>query len=553
MPATDVARTRRDSATLPARLLLPLLVVLLAFSPLAPQAAAQNTSAAYQQTVLSIQQQIGANRLDDARAAVAAAASKYPNDGGLENLLGVIEIEQGHAEEAQKDFRAAIGHDPHLAGAYMNLSRIDMQTAASDEAARAEALAMSEMAIRLNPANDPANDEANYQIATILSWQKSYRRSLVSLDKLSAQARKQVGAEALRCTDEAALAQREAATQAAAALASNPDLTEQDADTCLPALRLARRADLIESLFAAANAHQPLSAAGLRTLGLAQEAEGKLADSRATLERAFAADSTSEIVLVDLARVAREAKDLQGALGYLAHARDLKPSDASLPYEFGAICLEMGLYGESRKALEDAVKLAPDDPQYNLGLGTVISYSDDPSQALPYLTKYHTLRPSDPAGFLALGAAYFRAKDYDNAVTWLKQAAGDAKSAPDAYFYLGRIAREEGRPEEAVDDLKQSLAARADQPDVLAELGQICIAQKNYAQASSYLDRAVHLDRDNYAANFGLLELYARTGDPRRSDQAKRFDEVKDKREQWDRNTMRILEIRRDAGADATQ
>ena len=492
--------------------------------------------------MLAIQQQIGANNLDEAQQLIENASRQYPNDGGLENLLGVVEIERGHTSEARKDFSAAIRHDPRLASAYMNLSRMDMPTAATDAAARAEALALSEKAAQ----REPTNDDANYQIATILSWEKSYPRSLIYLKKLSADARKQVGAADIFCVVEVAMGGREAASQAADALASNPDLTEQDADACLPALRAARRADLIDAIFAAAGARHPLSAGGLRTLGLAEEAEGKLTEARSTLESAYAAESAAEIVLEDLARVAQEVKDYQGALGYLAHARDLKPDDASLPYEFGAICLRIGLYGESRKALEEAVKLEPENPEYNLGLGTVVSFSEDPSQALPYLNKFHALRPHDVAGILALGAAYFRAKDYDTAVTWLKQAVADPKSARDAYFYLGRIAREEGHSDEAMDDLKQSLTARPDQADVLAEMGQIYVTERNYAQAAVYLNRAVELDKDNYAANFGLLELYARTGDPRRAQQSNRFDEIRNKREQWDRDMMRVLEIRKD-------
>jgi tetratricopeptide (TPR) repeat protein len=525
-----------------------LLSLYISFLLYAAPAFAQNTSAAYRATVLAIQKQIEANHLDEARALAITASKRYPGDGGLDNLVGVIHIEQGDEAGARKAFSAAIRHSPNLASAYMNLSRIDMRTAATDQAARIEALQLSEKAAHLQP----ANDETNYQIAVILSWEKSYERSLTYLEKLSPEARKQVGAEALLCADEAALGRREAG-RAAAALASNPDLTEQDADACLPALRTARRADLIDTIFAAANGRQPLSAAGLRTFGLAEEAEGKLVESRATLERAYAADSTREIVLEDLARVARAAKDDRGALGYLAHARDLKPNNASLAYEFGAICLEMGLYAESRKALEEAVKLAPDSPEYNLGLGTVVSFSEDPSQALPYLTKYRALRPHDPAGALALGATYFRAKEYDTAATWLRQAVTDAKSAPDAYFYLGRIAREEGHTDEAIHDLKQSLALRPNQPNALAEIGQICVTTRNYDQAATYLDRAIELDRDNYAANFGLLEMYARTNDPRRAQQSTRFDEIKAKKEQWDRDLMRVLEIRRDSDSNNPQ
>lgn len=519
-----------------------LLTVLLAFASVA---VAQD-AAAYQQTILAIQQQIEAGNLDQARTMIAAAARTYTHDGGLENLLGVVEIQQGHTAEASKAFSAAILHNPRLVGAYLNLSRIRMQTAATDQSARAEALRLSLKVLQL----DPANDEANYQAATVLFWNKNYRLSLEHLKKLSAQSGAQAGAQALLCADHAALGQREATSEAAAALAANPDLTEQDADTCLPALRAARRADLIEPLFAAVAGHQLLSPAGLRILGLAQEAEGKLQPARATLENAFAADSKSVVILEDLTRVAKAANDNEGALGYLAHARDLQPNDPTLPYEFGVICVRMGLFAEARKAIAEALRLAPDNPEYNLGMGMVVSFSEDPSQALPYLKHFHELRPQDPEGLLALGSANFRAKDYDTALGWLRQAIANRKTAPDAHFYLGRIARQDGRLDEATAELKQSLSLRPDQPDALAELGQISVQARDFSQAAAYFNQALHIDPDNYAANFGLLQLYARTGDPRRDQQSQRFDQIKNKKEERDRQMMRVIEIRPDGDPD---
>lgn len=501
---------------------------------------AQQTDPAYVQEVLAIQHQIEAHDLAGARASINAALHKYPANGGLENLLGIVDIQDENPKAARQDFSAAIRHDPRLAGAMLNLARIDMESAISDAAARGEALSLDEKALQL----EPHNDEANYQIATILAWQKSYSRSIEHLQKLGPQAKSQVGAEALLCSDAASLGDRSLTDSAAAALAANPDITEQDVTACLPPLRAAHRADLIDKLFTAVSQRQPLSAAGQRILGLAQEAEGKLPEARATLEKAFTADDQSVAILVDLARVAQTAGDNQGALGYLAHARQLNPNDAGLPYEFGAICLRMGFYGEARKALAEAVQLDPQNPTYNFGLGTVISYSEDPSQALPYLQKYHSLRPRDPDGLLALGETSFRAKDYEFALPWLKQAAASARTAAEAHFYIGRIARQEGNLDQAAAELRLSLSLHPDQPNVLAEIGQICVANQNYPQAATYLERALHLDPDNYAANFGLLQLYARTGDPRRDGQSKRFDQIRQKQEDQQRQMMRVIEIR---------
>jgi tetratricopeptide (TPR) repeat protein len=506
---------------------------------LAAPAFAQNQAAAYRQSVIAIQQKIEANDLDGARALLTAASQQFRADGGLENLLGVVEIQQGHADRAKQAFSAAIRHNPKLVGAYLNLSRIYLQTAVTDPVARAEALHLSEKAALLAP----DNDEAHYQAATLLTWEEKYQRSLDHLAKLRAEARVQVGVEALFCADEAGLQHNDAASRHAASLAANPGLTEQDAMTCLPALRAVHRADLIETLFAAAASRHPLSAAGVRILGLAQEAEGKLEPARATLEQAFAEDSAATIVLVDLTRVAKAAKDYQGALGYLAHARELAPADASLPYEFGVICLKMGLLGEARKAMEQAIKLAPENPEYNLGMGTVLSFSHDPSEALPFLDKYHALRPSDSAGTLTLGATYFRMKDYEAAGKWFRLAAASDTTSAEAHYYLGRIARQEGQLDGAAAELTQSAALRPGQPEVLAELGQVYMQLKKYAEAEKLLDRALALDADSYPGNFGLLQLYARTGDARREEQSRRFDAIKGKSEEQYREMMRVIEI----------
>ncbi len=436
---THPAWSRRHTrARCPATVLFVLLLS-------AVSAGSQTAAEAYRQTILSIQQQIEAGNFDSARAMIAAAAGKYPSDGGLDNLLGVVEIQQGHVDKARQAFSTAIKHSPRLAGASMNLSRIDMQSASDDLSRRAEARRLSEKVLQL----DPSNDEAKYQLATIYAWDHGYRRSLDYLESLGQPAREQVGSEALRCSDEAALGNSDGASKAATALAANPDLTEEDAMICLPALRTARRADLIETIFASAARRQALSATGLRILGLAMEAEGKPQQARAALESAFAADSKSVAVLVDLTRVAEAENDHKGALGYLAHARELSPDDASLAYEFGVICLKMDLYGEGRKAIAEAVKMAPGDPTYNYEMGTIASMGNDPSEALPYLNKFHSLRPRDKAGILALGIACFRAKDYDSALKWLKQAVPGAATAADAHFFLGRIARQEGHLDEA--------------------------------------------------------------------------------------------------------
>ena len=513
--------------------------LLLLSSVLTKPSFAQST---YEQKVLEIQQHIQQNDLEGARALIVSASKDFPSNGGLENLEGVIEIQQGHTAKASAQFKLAIEHSRHLASAYLNLGRIYMQTAETDPITRRLATDVYQKLLLF----EPQNPEGNYQLASILTWDQHYRESLSHLAKLPAQDRQQIGALSLLCTDYAALGDKAQTDSTAAELAANPDLTEQDAAEVLPALRTARRADLIEALYTASNQHHALSPGSLRTLGLAQEANGKLTESRATLESAFTQQPNSTTILVDLTRIAKAQQDYQGALGYLAHARELAPKDASLPYEFGAICLRLHLIGEARKALEEAVKLAPDNFEYNLGIGIVSSFAQDPTGALPYLYKAHTLRPTDPDPILALGTTCFRAKNFDDAIQWLTQAASNKTTAAEAHFYLGRVARQQNRLDDAEKELNIANTLRPDNPDTLAELGQLCITRKQYPQAQQYLDHAIALEKDNYIANFALLQLYARTSDPRRDEQSKRFDQVKEKNDEQYKETMRIINVRPD-------
>lgn len=517
-----------------------LLSVFLGCVLIAPLLEAQSSETSYRDTVVRIQQQIEQGHLSDARTQIHAALQRFPANGGLENLLGIVEAEQGQTELARKAFSAAVEHDPKLVGAYLNLGRIEMRTAGSDAGTRVKALSLYREALRLAP----TNADANFQIATLLMWEGKHADSLKHLAVADATMHGEIRAQALRCADEAGLGNTSATNRAAAAMVANPDLSERDAVFVLPALRAARRADLIDSIFTAADARTPLSASGLRVLGLAKEAEGKPVEATAVLERAYALDDTKVAPLVDLTRIALANKQYKQALGYLAHARVLEPSNAAFAYQYGQICLDLNLLGEARRAMSEAVKLAPDSPEYTFAMGTVSSIAQNPSAGLPYLKKYHEMRPSDPKGVLALGTAYFRDDDYVNAAIWLKQATQTKSTAAQAHYYLGRILRLQGQYDQALAQLEQAEALQPDQASVHAELGQTYVQMREYPQAQKQLERAIALDRDNYVANFALMQLYAQTRDSRLTAQQERFGEIKKKNQEQYRDEMRVIEAR---------
>jgi len=497
-------------------------------------------SSARDQKILQVQQLIEDHNLAEARRLISTAVKQFPRDAGFDNLLGVIAAQERKYKEAESSFDRAVKLEPKFTGAYLNLGRLYQENSGADRQAGQKALQVYAHVLTY----DPENAEANYQSALLLLQQNAYRNSLRYLDRLPAEIQARSQALAIACADYSALGDRTRSDEAAARLSFAADFSEFDMRQMLVPLRAGKRDDLMVSLLQNLNARQSLSVEMRRTLGLAYERTHQLAEARAALEEAVTKESLSVALLLDLARVAYEQHDFQGSLGYLAHAQDLEPKNASLYYYFGFVCVDLNLIAEARNAFEKAVKLDPKNPSYNYAMGAASTFRHDPAEAVPYFQKYLKLRPQDPRGKLALGAALFRAKDYEAAEPWLREAVKIPSKATTAHYYLGCIALQEGRLDEAHSELQETLKGDAKYADAWAELGQYHLMQKDYGEAGKDIRQALEIDPDHYAANFYLLNLYTRTRDPQREAQARRFEELKKLLDEKTREFLRIVEVR---------
>ena len=81
------------------------------------------------------------------------------------------------------------------------------------------------------------------------------------------------------------------------------------------------------------------SAATFRHLAAIHEKQGRIHEARAALESSPEMLNPSAGFLSRVAQLAYEAKDLEGALGYLARARTLEPENSSIHFFFGIICI----------------------------------------------------------------------------------------------------------------------------------------------------------------------------------------------------------------------
>jgi len=475
-----------------------------------------------------------------ARAELMQALRAHPAHPVALNFLGVVEAQEGRYPQAEARFREAIRRAPRLTDAYLNLGRLYQENSAADADAPRKALDTYEALLRY----EPGHPDALYQSAVLLQAKGEFARSLERLSRLPEAERQRAQVVAMRCAAETGIGRRAEADRAAEALVVCPDLAELDVLQVLPVLSAHQRDDLALRLLEGLRSRGLASAGGLQRLGAAYEAAGRLDAARETLEAAATSRPEAVPILLDLARVAQKAGDRPGALGYLAHARDLDPKDARIHFLFGMVCVELDLGVEAYNSLKHAAVLAPDDPAVNYAMGAVSLHRRDPAEAVPYFRKYSALKPDDPRGALAVGVAWFKAADFASARPFLARAAESVTTAAAANYFLARIAREENELDQALTLVEKAVAAEPAYADAWAERGLLRFRKRELEQAEKDLQRCLELDPDNYLGNLHLLALYQRTRDARREAQSEKVQALQARQEQKAEEFRRVIEVR---------
>ena len=389
---------------------------------------------------------------------------------------------------------------------------------------------------------DPQQPEALFQTAVLHVLDGRSDAARQAIDRLPEAARGRPPVLAVRAVALAGSGDADGARSTVAALAAHPQLAREDIDAVLPALARLPAPGTEQAFLELLDRRGWAAPATLRRLAAIESAAGRHVEARAWLEKAAARGVPDGALLIELARAAFKAGDAKGALGYLAHARDLEPTNVAVHFLFGIVCVELNLGAEAYESLARAVALAPDDPDINYAMGAVSLHRHDSSEALPYFEAYVRLRPGDPRGRFALGAAKYHSQRLEEAVTDLAAAANDQQTAAGAHYYLARIARQRQDLETARREIDAALGVNASFADGWAERGLIETRRGDYASAEAALQKALTLDPDNYEATLHLAALYGRTRDPRKAAQEARLQTLVARREIRAQEFLRLVQ-----------
>jgi len=492
------------------------------------------------ESVHRIQELIQQGDLAHAQQLLSEELRKSPGDANLHNLDGVIKAQGHDFAGSEASFQKAIELAPSFEDAYLNLGHLYQEWMPQQPAARDKAIEVYAQILRF----DPGNAEANYQSALLLMQKGLYTQSLRCLSSLPANGQNRSQALSVQCADEAGLGSAAKAEAVADRMLESPDLAEADVVSLLPALARHKNTPLAVKLLEGLNSRNLATANSLTSLGLLYRQQGRLEDARRALNQAAQFPPISVALLLDLAEVADEQKDYTGALGYLAHARELEPQNASIHFFWGMVSVQMNLAEEAYQSLKKAVSLDPNNAYYNYAMGAVALQREEASEAIPYFQKYCQLKPHDPRGRLGLGSAYFASHDDEQAEKVIVTVEDNPETAAGAHYYLGKIANHKGNYAEAIAQLEMAMKRYPNYADAYAERGLVHLKQKDYADARSDLQKALKINPDNYTANMNLLILYQRTKDPKADEQAKRFEHVRQERAQRVKDFLRTIEVR---------
>ena len=223
--------------------------------------------------------------------------------------------------------------------------------------------------------------------------------------------------------------------------------------------------------------------------------------------------------LFGLAQISRLNGEMREASIYLNRVGTLS-ADSKSPeflYKFGLEAMRVGMFDESKAALQRAVELKPKEPSYLLALGIAWLRKSDFFEAEKLFRQVLELQPNNGEGELHLGYVLLNQKKYAEARTWLEKSERSGIAIPEVPYYLGLVAQEENDDARAIVLFEKAVRQLPSYAHAHIALGSSYMRLKNYVRARQELEMAVKLAPDEPTAHYNLALLYARIKEPERA------------------------------------
>ena len=184
----------------------------------------------------------------------------------------------------------------------------------------------------------------------------------------------------------------------------------------------------------------------------------------------------------------------------------------------GRTLLKLNRNQEARKELEAAVAL---DPTFPNGYDLAVACLDlgDEKCAIQIFNEMEKSFGDTPEIHMAFGRAYGDSDFQPRAVTEFRRAIEENPRLPGAHYLLAAVllatGGDESHLEAAEAELKKELAISPHDSMTYTALGKIAITRNNYAEAETYLKKAILLGPQNPDAYLYIGQIYFEHEPPR--------------------------------------
>lgn len=399
-------------------------------------------------------------RFDDAQVAMARALQRRESDPNLHFQLGLISVRRTSWEQAINSFLRVIALSPDFPGVHGLLAHAYGQAGHS-----VEALAEYREVIR----RDPKDWAAYFEMGRLLVETGDRESGLASY----------VRSYELQATPAAAL--------------NIGELLEVNGDhkRALPYLRVAvqgmpqeraAHASLANALASLGRfdeatpslqrlvALQPEDPHALAQLGNNFMSGGHLDEAITALTEAARLKPT-DAGIQELFRVAKARKVLASYLPTYERAVAANPKDPDAHIQLARKLSALRRFAEAEVEYLEAIRLDPDNGEYENSLAVSYSESAQPAKAIPYYQRAAVHHPHHVI-YYSLGGAYEQLGKIDEAIAAYRKAVEMSPKFSFALYRLGVIYSDLSRWPESIEILQQAL--QADPTDVFAlnELGK---------------------------------------------------------------------------------
>src|SRR5712692_3220558 len=192
--------------------------------------------------------------------------------------------------------------------------------------------------------------------------------------------------------------------------------------------------------------------------------DGQSTKARAALEKLLQLDSRSTNALSQLGRLEMQSGNYTKSADYLRRAREMRPDDAVVVFDY-ARALELGgdLPG-ARNALQASLKVNPDQLAARLLLGQIHLKSKDAKAAEEEFEAALLLQPGSAEAQTGLAKALLGEKKFADAVGLLEESRKSGSNNADIFELLAQAYKGLGKPlqaQQAEDQAKRIRAAKA--------------------------------------------------------------------------------------------